>query len=250
MDYAQLVADLQNYAQQEQPADAFTAAIPVFIDNAELRIYRELDFLATGSTNASVAFTAGSRELPLAGMSGATVGGFPVAFAYPVVVQGVSAIVPSPSAPAVGTRVRFQLVSFEFIDMVWPTEAITGVPAPGNAYYAMKDNNTLIVAPTPAAAYVAEVTGTWRPAPISATNTQTWLSENLPDLLFIACMVEVSGWMKNFGAVTDDPKMAMTWEARYQEQKKSAFEEEQRRKGQGPGWQPYQAAPFADAQRG
>ena len=48
-------------------------------------------------------------------------------------------------------------------------------------------------------------------------NTTTWLGDNVPDLFFCACMVEAAGWMQNFGAQSDNPQMALSWEARYAE---------------------------------
>ncbi len=237
-----LSAQLVNYLQQDPASTNFTAALPTIVSNAELRIYRELDFLATRGQNSSVSFTGGSRTLSLAGMTGQLVGGLAVAPSYPIVVQGLAVIIPFPDLPAAGTRVRFTLTSVDFIDAIWPQEAVTGTPGAAPtpfAYYAMLDHQTAIVAPTPATDWVAEVTGTFRPAPMSATNEETWLGDNLPDLLFCACMIEGFKYQRE----VSDPKMALPWEQRYEECKTAAFSEEQRRKGLGPSAQPFQPAP-------
>ncbi len=251
MQYADLVNALGYYCQQSgsTAAPEFTASLSVFIQNAELRIYRELDFLSTGQQNASLKFTAGSRTLSLAGMTGVLVNGFPVFPAYPIVVQAVAAIIPSGDTPQAGVRVRFLPATVDFIDNAWPTEGTTSPPGFPFAYYAMLDHQTVIVAPTPDQPYTAEITGTWRPAVMSATNPETYLGDYLSDLLFNACMVEATGWMRDYGQQSDDPRFALSWEAKYQEAKKNAMEEEQRRKAQDPGWQPFQPTPLSGSPR-
>lgn len=245
MQWTDLTNALGYYLQQFQnPPAEWTDSLPTIVNNAELRIYRDLDFLATRGQNSSLTFTAGNRVLSMAPMSGQTVAGFPTLNSYPVVVQGVAALVPPNNG-----RVRFILTSIDFIDMVWPDSTITQEPSTALAYYALLDHETVVVAPTPDKSYVAQVTGTWRPAPMSAGNPDTWLGDNLPDLLFKACMVEATGWMRDFGQQSDDPKLAMSWEAAYQAAKMNALEEEQRRKGQDPGWAPYSPTPLSGTPR-
>ena len=251
MQYSDVVNALGYYCQQYiSPSAEWTASLPTILNNAELRVYRDLDFLATRGENATVSFTAGSRTLSMAPMTGNPLSSGDRLFnSYPVVVQGVSAIVPQGDAPQAGTRVRFILTSVDFIDVVWPEEATTQAPSTALAYYALLDHQTIIVAPTPDKAYTAEITGTWRPAPLSSTNPSTWLWSNLPDLAFKAAMVEAAGWMRDFGQQSDDPKMAQSWEALYQEAKANAMEEESRRKGQDPGWQPFSPTPLSGTPR-
>lgn len=234
--YTDLVSDLETYCAQSssQPGTGnFASEVGTFINNAELRIYRELDFLSTRGTSTSVACAAGMSSVSLGGMS---VNGAPV---YPVVIQALSYVLPS------GVRVPCELVSNDFIDVFWPNASTMATPAFGLARFAQLDHQTLTLAPTPDATYPLEITGTWRPILMSATNTQTWLGDNLPDLLLAASMVEASAFMREFGAASDNPQMAMSWEKHYQDLKASAMEEEQRRKSQDPGWSPYSPAPLA-----
>ncbi len=257
MMWSDLVSQLGSYCQQlgALANPDFTLSIPNFVQNAELRIYRELDFLSTRGQNTTLTFTPGNRILAFDGMTGQTVNGFPVYPSYPIVVQGLAAILPGPGQmpgpvnPLTGVRVRFLLTSVDWIDSVWPTESVVSPPGQPVAYYAMLDHKTAIVAPTPDQAYMAEVTGTWRPAPMSATNPETYLGDYLWDLFFSACMVEAAGWMRDYGMQSDDPKMAMSWEARYQSNVKNAMEEEQRRKGSDPGWQPFSPTPLSGSPR-
>lgn len=273
MNYAELVTALGLYSEQVPPNESadFLASIPTFISNAENRIYRELDFLATRQQTAGLTFTVGQRSLPLSvvpvsGQSLLTIALLPILTSsnspilttnaaistnavYPVVVQGLAAIVPSGTAASVGKRVRYRWASLDWIDSIWPNEAITAVPTSDNAYFTMLSDSIAVVCPTPPAPYTVELTGTWLPDPISIINTETWLSKFEPDLLFIACMVEVSGWMRDFGAQSDNPQMAVSWATRYDQAKGSALEQEQRRKSQGPGWQPYSPTPLAQPSR-
>ena len=242
MQWATLVSDLQSYCEQDpgQPGTAaFTAQIPTFVNNAELRIYRDLDFLATRGTNASLTFLPGIRTLMMGGMQTGN------AFGYPVVVQGISAITPKGVPPSMGTRVTFDEVSMDFIDSYWPTESATSAPSYGQCYFAMLDHQTAIVAPTPDQAYTAEVTGTWRPAPMGPTNVETYIGDQFYDLLLAASMIEASAWLRNWSSADDDPKMAQSWENHYQLLKDGALEEENRRKSSDPGWVPFSPTPLA-----
>lgn len=245
--YTTLVAAIDNYLEQDpsQPGtDQFAAAIPTFLSNAEQRIYRELDFLTTRQQVAQSTFTAGSRSLSLTTLS---TGNYPQ---YPIVVQGVAAILPaSVSVPSSGTRIQYELTSLDFIDMAWPTEASTAPPSEEFAYFAMKTDQEVVVAPTPDQTYTAEVTGTFRPAPMSVSNTTTWLGDNLPDLLFFACMIEATGYLRDYGASSDDPRLAISWDKRFADAKASAMSEESRRKGEGTGWTPYSPSVLAQPPR-
>lgn len=239
MQWPQLVAQLGYYCQQEVPDPSFTLATPNFVNNAELRIYRELDFAAVSGQNTSLSTAANSKTVNLTVMSGQTIAGTPVAFQYPVVVETIAA--------KVGTRwIPFQLVSLDWLDMTWPDESVSAAPGLGLAYYNMLDNQTARLAPVPDLVYPLRVTGTWRPAPMSATNPVTWLGTNLPDLLFCAVMVEAMGYQRDFGAQADNPQAALSWEARYGEAKRTALREEALRKGLGPDFQPYAPAPLAN----
>ena len=76
-----------------------------------------------------------------------------------------------------------------------------------------------------------------------AANARTHSEQQVAQLA--ASMIEASAWMRDFGGMSDDPKMALSWESHYQTLLKSALEEEARKKGQGPGWQPFSPTPEA-----
>jgi hypothetical protein len=68
----------------------------------------------------------------------------------------------------------------------------TGVPK----YYANWKETTLIMAPTPDAQYQIQLSYIYTPDHLSATNTTTYLSDNVPDLLFYATMVQAYEFLK------------------------------------------------------
>lgn len=203
----------------------FQIVLPNIIDDAEQRIYRELDLLSTIVRDSSANLTANSRNFT-----------FPQHF---VVSESINVYTPANS-----TTNRYQLVptSREFLDAVYPNEASVTTPSIPT-YYAMITDQTIIVGPPPDDDYTMEVIGTIRPAPLSSTNTTTYLTQYLPDLFIAASMVFGSAYLNNFGAVVDNPQMAVTWESHYSALKASADVEEARKKYGANAWsskQPYQ----------
>ena len=63
-------------------------------------------------------------------------------------------------------------------------------------YYANWDENTVIVAPTPDQAYNIQANYILKPTGLSATNTTTYLSQQFPNGLLYACLVEAYGFLK------------------------------------------------------
>jgi len=71
-------------------------------------------------------------------------------------------------------------------------ENTTGKPK----YYANWDENTVIVAPTPDQAYEIQLNYILKPTGLSSTNTTTYLSQQFPNGLLYACLVEAYGFLK------------------------------------------------------
>lgn len=233
--YNQYVTSLANLMVVPASDANFLTDVPNIIDDAELRIYRELDLMDTSVRNASAAFTAGNRNLTLSSSLG-----------YPVVTDELNVITPAGTTdPDSGTRVPLVPTSEEMLNMLWP--GVTGSTVP--QYFAPVNQNLMIVGPWPDAAYQVEWVGTVRPAPLSASNTTTILSTYFPDLLLAASMVRAAGYQKNYGSAVDDPKMAVTWEAHYQALKASADVEEARKTFEGPGWSSKEPSPTATPPR-
>lgn len=212
----------------------FLAIFPSLIDYAEQRMYRELDLLST-VTRQTGTLTANSRDFTLPTTSGRF-----------VTTQGINIITPSSQTnPNSGARQQCAPVSRDFLDAVWPSTTGAGVPS----VYAMITDQTVSFGPAPDAAYTAEVIGTIRPDPLSATNTTTYLTLYLPDVFFAAGMIFGSGWQKNFGAQADDPKMAVSWESQYEKLLASANIEEQRKRYASGAWGSMSPTPIATPSR-
>jgi len=84
-----------------------------------------------------------------------------------------------------------------------------------------------------------------RSAPLSATNTMTYISTNLPDMMIMASMIYISAYQRNFGRQSDDPQMAQSYENQYQALLRSAMVEENRKKYEASAWSSYSPAPAA-----
>jgi hypothetical protein len=234
--YTTYVNSLVNLLPVPSAGDAgFATVLPNIIDDAENRLYRELDLLNTVVRDSSSTLTTLTRTFNLP----SSIGTF-------VVTDEINIITPSTATnPELGTRNSLTPASKEMLDMLWPS--ITGSTVP--TYFAMVSQSTIVVGPWPDAAYTVEVVGTIRPQPIGTTNVTTLLSVYFPDCLIAASMIFASGYMKNFGAAVDDPRAGVTWESHLQELLKSAHVEEARKKFTSAGWSSKEPAPLATPPR-
>lgn len=227
-DYVTLMKTLLVIDSETNPN--FLVILPNMIAYAENRIYRDLD-LISAMTEATGDCTPGTRAISVPGSI--------------QIVQSAAIITPAATTPALGVRYPLQRVSVEFLNSVWPTQSSTGRPL----YYALLTDVSILLAPTPDAAYKLAATGPIRPAPLSVSNTTTWISLNLPELFTAASMVYGTGWQRDFGAQSDDPASAVSWEQQYQTLLQSADVDDARRKAQSASWQPYQPVPGAKESR-
>lgn len=199
----------------------FVQALPSIIDDAEQRIYRELDLIATVVTDASAALVAGNRNFALPGGN---------AF---YVIEQINLISPAGETdPELGTRNPLVPTTKDTLNFLYPGVTGAGLPS----MFARITQSTIIVGPWPDGAYQVEVVGTQRPAPLSVTNQSTFLSQYLPDLFFAAAMVFACGYQQNFSAMGDNPQSSETWEAHFQKLLASANIEELRKKFASEGW--------------
>lgn len=210
----------------------FQQVLPNIIDDGEQRCYRELDLLNTIVRDTSATLTANSRNFTF-GQHIVVLESLNVFSTLGITNTGRQPLVPT-------TR--------EYVDYVWPNETAPSTPSIPT-HYGMITDQTLIVGPAPDAAYVMEAVGTIRPAPLSATNITTYLSLYLPDLFFTACLIFGYGFLKDYGATTDDPNAPGSWEAHYQKLFPSANTEENRKKYAAQAWTSKQPAPYATPPR-
>jgi|ERR1035437_216121 hypothetical protein len=230
--YNSFVTSLANLLVVPPTDPNYIIVLPNIIDDAEQRIYRELDLLNTIVRDSSGVLTANSRN-----------------FTFPqhiIVSESLNVYTP---VGATTNRNQLVPVSREFLDAMWGNDAApTPAPSVPN-YYAMITDQTIIVGPPPDAAYTMEVIGTIRPAPLSVSNQTTYLTNYLPDLFMTAALVFGYGYMKDFGAISDDPQAPASWNAHYNSLMQSANIEENRKKYASQAWTPKQPAPLATPPR-
>ena len=200
----------------------FVAIVPTLIDQAEQRIYRELDLLAATS----------AQSIP-----GAPGQALDISAASPqlLIVEGVAVILPAGETnPLVSEIVQLFPVSRDWIWMTYGVTSARGQPK----YFVMANDRDIAFGPTPDLAYSFWVTGKYRPMPLydapPGDGTQTtFLASLLPDLFLAAAMCAATGYQHNWGAQADDPRSAMSWETTYQGLLGPARGEEMRKKYHG-----------------
>jgi hypothetical protein len=163
-----------------------------------------------------------------------------------MICQSINIVTPAATSdPNLGIRNPIERVSVDFLNATWPSATGSGVPK----YYAIMGAPTLsstitagplniMFGPFPDAAYTAEIIGTVRPSPLSATNPTTFLSTTMPDLFLAASMVWGFGYQRDFGAQADDPATAQSWEHQY-ESLRIGIDVEEMRKNRFVSWSSY-----------
>ncbi len=189
----------------------FNAMLPSWIDYSEQRCYRELDLL-TASVTLNGTLTPNDRFFTL-----------PTGSGHILVINGINIF------DALNVRHSLMAASRDVIDFLWPSDTApttTTIPS----LMARVDDTRVLLGPAPGSNWIAEVIATIRPTSLSSGNTTTFLTNYLPDLFLAGAMIAASGFMRNYGAQSDDPKMAVSWEQIFQELMVSAKSEELRKK--------------------
>lgn len=234
--YSTYVTALQTLIVSQSPDPAFTAILPSCIDYAEQRIYRELNLISTVTTDVTTVTVPSTREVTI-----------PNDF---VVVNDIAIFTPAGTGPTDGTRKSLIPVSRSGLDVLWPSSQDTSEPE----LFAMVDQWSMVLGPSPDGIYTMEVVGTQRPAALSASNTTTFISQRLPDLFMAASMCFMALYQRNFasaqGQSGNDPLMAGNWESQYQAHLTSAATEEALKHHWGSAWTSQPAPPQASPPRG
>ena len=180
--YSELVTQIREYTETD--SNVFTTVIVNdFIEHAELRIFRDVD-LDVFRKYQTASLTSGDAFV---GMPGAT----PSSFSF---IRSVNIFSPSGSLGGLTDNERRYLEKKDttFMSEYFPNRTSTGIPK----YYANWDNDTIILAPTPNAAYTIELAYNALPTGLSSSNTTTWVSTNVPQMLLYACLVEAFKFLK------------------------------------------------------
>lgn len=183
MNYTQLTAAICDYTQNFE--QDFVANIPVFVRQAEQRIYNTVQFPSLRK-NVTGLTTANNKYLST-----------PSDF---LAVYSLAVVDPT------GAYEFLLNKDVNFIRQAYPTPTSTGLPK----YYALFGPTTtndptpvitnelsIILGPTPAAAYTVELHFYYYPESITtAASGQTWLGDNFDSVLLYGALVEAITFMK------------------------------------------------------
>jgi hypothetical protein len=169
MTYDELVTNIRNYTEVD--SNVFSnSVIDTFITMAENRILRDIDLDVfkqedTGSLTTDIRFLQAPSTI--------------LTHRYLMVVVD-------------DDRIFLDFRDNSFIREFWSDYTLTGVPK----YYAVWDQNTFQVAPTPNQDYTVQMGYIYRPTQLSASNTTTWISINAPEALLYACLIQAYSYTK------------------------------------------------------
>jgi hypothetical protein len=178
MNYAALSANIQAYTENTEAS--FIANIPVFVQQAEQRIYNSVQFPSLRK-NVTGATTSGNKYL-----------------ACPSDFLAVYSMAVVDGTLATGEYEYLLNKDVNFIRQAYPKANATGIPK----YYALfgaqtNDVNELsfILGPTPDAVYPVELHYYYYPQSIVTAST-TWLGDNFDSVLLYGSLVEAYTYMK------------------------------------------------------
>lgn len=242
--YSGLLSDVASTIVVDATNANLTAIFPNWITSAEGRVVRDLDLVAANVRDSSSSTTAGSRNFNL-----------PTSIGTFLIVTGINVITPASTAPESGTRVQLTPTSLAVMDATYPSSTGSGVPS--EFAYVTQDTfiapaqTQIVFGPWPDNTYRVEVIGVIQPASLTSTNTTTWLSVNLYDVLFKAVMIEATSWQQNYpSGGADNPQAPGTWAAAYKEARDSALTWQARARFAASSWTAQPVEPTAIAQRG
>ena len=169
MTYSELVTKIRDYTEVDSNVLSSTI-INGFIENAEFRILRDVDSDNNRKyATASVVVTQKYFNTP----------------ADLLVIRSLQVFNTNGAISFLDVR------DMTFINE-YNQDNTTGIPK----YYANWDEDTVIVAPTPDQAYTIQVNYILKPTGLSSNTATTYLSQQFPNGLLYACLVEAYGFLK------------------------------------------------------
>lgn len=206
------------------------------IDYMEGRLYRDFDLVSASIVNSTVVCSSGVRSVSMSTTAG-----------NPLQIDALNLLTSAGTTSSNATRVPLIPVARSVIDAIYPSAMSSNCGQP--EFFARLSDTELILGPAPDQAYGVEMQATIRPDPLSASNSSTWLTQNVPELCIAAGMVFAAGYMRNFGAQSDDPKMAQSWEQQYGTLMKTASQDAMRQKFESAAWTAQSPTPLATPPR-
>jgi len=184
VNYTQLSTLIQDYCESTE--QSFVANIPTFVQLAEERIYNSVQIPAIRkNVTGTMTNTFPYFQLPSDWLS---------TFSLAVI------------DPITGEYEYLLNKDVNYIRAAYPPPNSYGKPK----YYAIWDDNTMILGPTPDQAYTAELHYYYYP-PSIVTNSTSWLGDNFETVLLYGCIREGYTYLKG------DPDLMQYYENKYQE---------------------------------
>jgi hypothetical protein len=180
MTYNELVAKIRSYTEVDSSVLTDTV-VNGFIRDVEYRIFRETD-ADYSREYATSYFTANNPYVALPDDSG---GEGSTTSRRALIVRSVLAT--NTSSDQIALQPRDDTFITEYNE-----KGTTGFPK----YYAMFRENSIFVAPTPDQAYPIQLEYVYTPDSLTATQPNTYISDNAPNLLLYGCLVEAYGFLK------------------------------------------------------
>lgn len=168
MNYAELRQSIIDFTENNDTT--FEDNIDTFIENTERRIYNSV-LIPVLRKNVTGTMTANNKYLSC-----------PSDFLSPYELAVIAAD---------GSYTYLLQKEVSYVRQNYPDPTYTGAPK----YYAQFDENTFILAPTPAASYAAELHYYYYPESIVTAGT-TWLGDNFPMCLLYGALSEANLFMK------------------------------------------------------
>lgn len=172
--YNTLTAALQSYAE-DSDVD-YVANLDDFIAKAETRILRDLDLELFEQW----------LEITISGSDRTALKPTDVIVVNEIFIRD----------PSVQKWMELPRRSFEYCVKYAPNESVLNVPR----YFSEFDETDVYIVPTPDISYAggnAKARCTIRPSGLSVSNQQSWLSDNVGDLLFESAMIEGQKFLKH-----------------------------------------------------
>jgi hypothetical protein len=174
-DYSDLNTNVRNYTETDTNILSDSIIAP-FIKSIEDQIMRQVDLNYYRKYDTAT-LTVGNAFLPL-----------PSDWQATRFVQ----IIDDVGGTATNDRTFLLQKDISFMNEYWPDRTDQGTPK----YYAMWDQDTHYLAPTPNVAQTLELAYTHEPTGLSSSVTSTWLSQNAPNVLLYGCILQALGYLK------------------------------------------------------
>jgi hypothetical protein len=183
MNYAQLVAAIQSYTENQYT----TTDINTFIENAEQRIYNTVQ-LPDLRKNVTANMTSGNKYMSLP-----------------------SDWLSTFSIAVINANNEYTYLLNKDVNFIRESFPDTDSPFYGKPeYYAIFDDTTMILGPTPDADYNTELHYYYYPTSIT-TSGSTWLGDNFDSALLYGSLLEAAAFLK------EEPDTVAMYTARYNE---------------------------------